>query len=64
MGPTIEGEKMIAQPAKIMTLDKAMQLAEKLNSEADDWQYIVDPIGDGKARIEIINDEGNFVGFI
>ena len=58
--------------AIVMDLDKAIDLASVLNSETlansdtlEDWRYIVSPVGDsGKAKIEVIDENGEFISHL
>ena len=52
--------------AIVMDLDKAIDLASVLNSDTlEDWRYIVSPVGDsGKAKIEIIDENGEFISHL
>ena len=56
----------IDYPAVVMTIDKAIDLASRLNSDTlEDWRYIVNPIGDsGNAKIEVIDETGGFVSYL
>jgi hypothetical protein len=49
-----------------MTIDKAIDLASKLNSDTlEDWRYVVNPLGDsGNAKIEVIDETGEFVSYL
>ncbi len=53
-------------PAIVMDLDKAIDLASVLNSDTlEDWRYIVSPVGDsGKAKIEVIDKNGEFISHL
>ena len=47
--------------------DKAETLANELNQDKDDdWTYVVkhDPKGTGWSRIEILDENGKFVGLL
>jgi hypothetical protein len=46
-----------------MTLDKALDLAIKLNSDTlEDWRYVVDAdVKSGLAKIEVIDEDGEFI---
>jgi hypothetical protein len=47
----------------LMTLDKALDLAIKLNSDTlEDWRYVVDAdVKSGLAKIEVIDEDGEFI---
>jgi len=62
---TAASEK-INYPAVVMTIDKAIDLASKLNSDTlEDWRYVVNPLGDsGNAKIEVIDETGEFVSYL
>ena len=53
-------------PATLMQLNEAIELASKLNSATfEDWRYIVNPVGDsGNAKIEVIDETGEFVSYL
>ena len=53
-------------PATLMQIDEAIEIASKLNSDTlEDWRYIVNPVGDsGKAKIEVIDENGEFVSYL
>jgi hypothetical protein len=56
----------IDYPAIVMAVDKAIDLASKLNSDTlEDWRYVVNPLGDsGNAKIEVIDENGEFVSYL
>jgi hypothetical protein len=58
--------KRIDYPAIVMTIDKAIDLASKLNSDTlEDWRYVVNPLSDsGNAKIEVIDENGEFVSYL
>ena len=53
-------------PATLMPIDEAISIASKLNSDTlEDWRYVVNPIGDsGKAKIEVIDENGEFISHL
>ena len=53
-------------PAIVMDLNEAIELASKLNSDTlEDWRYIVNPIGaSGNAKIEVIDENGEFISYL
>jgi len=53
-------------PATLMQLNEAIELASKLNSATfEDWRYIVNPVGDsGKAKIEVLDENGEFISHL
>ena len=62
---TAASEK-INYPAVVMTIDKAIDLASKLNADTlEDWRYVVNPLGSsGNAKIEVIDETGEFVSYL
>lgn len=56
----------IDYPAIVMAVDKAIDLASKLNTDTlEDWRYVVKPLGDsGNAKIEVIDENGEFVSYL
>ena len=50
----------------LMTLDKAVDLAIKLKSDTlEDWRYVVDAdVKSGLAKIEVIDEDGEFISHL
>ena len=51
--------------ATLMALDKAVELAIKLNEEDGEWTYVVEPdLKTGISKIEVIDEDGIFMGYL
>tara|TARA_Y100000310_G_scaffold292294_1_gene320934 strand:+ start:75 stop:248 length:174 start_codon:yes stop_codon:yes gene_type:complete len=48
----------------IVTIEKANEVVEILNSEDDDWTYEVVELGNGLAKVGVKDEDGFFLGHL
>ena len=41
----------------------AMDIIAKLKSGDDEWDYLLEQVADGRAVIQVVDEDGEFVGY-